>query len=84
MGEPALHSDIVKLNEELKEHQLLVGYTIFRALKENKNITSVKDFSDHLIIYYTFQILHKFHKTQTFLLSSLSLKKASLFQKKMR
>ena len=46
MDEPALYKDIVKLNEELKEHQLLDGYTIFRALKENKNITSVKDFSD--------------------------------------
>lgn len=40
------YEDISELVEELKEHQIVVGYTIFRALKENKNITSAKDFSD--------------------------------------
>ena len=40
------YEDISELAEELKEHQIVVGYTIFRALKENKNITSAKDFSD--------------------------------------
>ena len=59
-----------KLQLFLTEQQSMYGY--------------FKIHSFHLIIYYTFQILHKFHKTQTFLLSSLSLKKASLFQKKMR
>nr|DAV54259.1 MAG TPA: hypothetical protein [Caudoviricetes sp.] len=46
MNDPVTFEDISKLEESIKDHQLIVGYAIFRALKENKNITSIKDFYD--------------------------------------
>lgn len=46
MNDPVVFEDISELEESMKDHQIIVGYAIFRALKENKNITSVKDFYD--------------------------------------
>lgn len=40
------YEDLAGFSEDLKKHQVIVGYTIFRALKENKNITSSQDFFD--------------------------------------
>lgn len=40
------YEDLASFVEDLKQHQMIVGYTIFRALKENKNITSSQDFFD--------------------------------------
>lgn len=40
------YEDLASFVEDLKQHQMIVVYTIFRALKENKNITSSQDFFD--------------------------------------
>lgn len=46
------YEDISELAEELKEHQIVVGYTIFRALKENKILLLQK-------IFRTFSVMSK-------------------------
>lgn len=38
------YEDISELAEELKEHQIVVGYTIFRALKEKQKYYFCKRF----------------------------------------
>lgn len=49
--------------EELKNHQLVVGYTIFRAIKENKNISSMEDFYNFFRdVENDFNNLKSFHK----------------------
>lgn len=46
------YEDISELAEELKEHQIVVGYTIFRALKETKILLLQK-------IFQTFSVMSK-------------------------
>ena len=46
MGDPFYFEDGRQIVDDLKQHQVIVGYTIFRAIKENIDISSIKDFSD--------------------------------------
>ena len=63
MREPFYYENSRENVEELKEHQLVIGYTIFRAIKENKNICSIKDFKDFFLdVKNDFDTLKQFHE----------------------
>lgn len=63
MGDTFTYEDGRNNVEELKNHQLVVGYTIFRAIKENKNISCMKDFYDFFRdVENDFNNLKNFHE----------------------
>ena len=63
MNDPMTHEDGKENVEELKDHQTILAYTLFRAIKENKDITSLEDFCDFFFDrkteYYELKNMHK-------------------------